>query len=279
MPVDFKKPAHILVVHGVQTGEDADIKAEQQIRALMTRSLAEMHVEKEFDVKGYLYENINDEAQDFYKLIGTAISAGKPLIGKALDKLIDLAGDVVTAAKNTSTAHKIRKGLRDSILESYRSRNQLVIVSHSLGTIYALDVINELIARKNYFKGDNYNSWPVQGLITMGSPLGLALEIAGIKIFEKRTINNIADAEFALFPWHNYFNRLDPVVSGNIFGTPVDVDGARGPVELRYGPSIQGANWLLQGHVVTSGQQWLLAHTAYWNNPAIGDRLIDMLWG
>jgi hypothetical protein len=116
-------------------------------------------------------------------------------------------------------------------------------------------------------------------LITMGSPLGLGLEIAGIKIFEKRVINSIPGAKFALFPWHNYFNRLDPIVSGNIFGTPVDVEDARGPVEMRYGPSVQGSNWLLQGHVVTSGQQWLLAHTAYWNNPAIGDRIIDMLWG
>lgn len=279
MPVDFKKPAHILVVHGVQTGEDSDIKSEQQIRALLTRSLAEVHVEKDFQVNGYLYEDINDQAQHFYKLIGMAITAGKPLVGKALDTLIDLAGDVVTAAKNTSTAYKIRQGLRESILESYRTKNQLVVVSHSLGTIYALDVVNELIAKTNYFKGDDYSSWPVQGLITMGSPLGLGLEIAGIKVFEKRVINSIAGAKFALFPWHNYFNRLDPVVSGNIFGAPVDIDGARGPVEMRYGPSVQGSNWLLQGHVVTSGQQWLLAHTAYWNNPAIGDRLIDMLWG
>jgi hypothetical protein len=279
MPVDFKKPAHILVVHGVQTGEDSSIKSEQQIRALLTRSLADIHVEKDFEVSAFLYENINDDAQHFYQLIGSAITKGKPLIGKALDTVIDLAGDVVTAAKNTSTAHKIRKGLRDKILESYRSKNQVVIVSHSLGTIYALDVVNELIANNNYFKGDDYNSWPVQGLITMGSPLGLGLEMAGIKIFEKRVINTIADAKFALFPWHNYYNRLDPVVSGNVFGTPVQIDGARGPVEMRYGPSIQGTNWLLQGHVVTSGQQWLLSHTAYWNNPTIADRIIDMLWG
>ena len=32
-------------------------------------------------------------------------------------------------------------------------------------------------------------------------------------------------------------------------------------------------------HVVTSGAQWLLAHSTYWSNPAIGDNLVDMLWG
>jgi hypothetical protein len=48
---------------------------------------------------------------------------------------------------------------------------------------------------------------------------------------------------------------------------------------MRYGPSVLASNWLLKGHVVTSGQQWLLAHFAYWSNPVIGDRLVDMLWG
>lgn len=279
MAVDFRKPAHVIVVHGVQTGEDSDIECEQQIRALLTRSLANIHVEKEFQVKGYLYEDLNDKAQRFYKLIASAITTGKPLVGKALDTLIDLVGDVVIAADNTSTASQIRAGLKDFILDSYRTKNQTIVVSHSLGTIYALDVINGLISSNRYFKGDDYTTWPVQGLITMGSPLGLGLDIGGIKIFEKRVINSVPDAQYALFPWHDYFNRLDPIVSGNVFGAPVDVSDNKGPVETRYGPSVQGANWLLQGHVVTSGQQWLLAHTAYWNNPAIGDRIFDMLWG
>jgi hypothetical protein len=277
VPVDFKKPAHILVVHGVQTGEDKDIEAAQQIRTLVTRSLSDCYMEKDFVVKGYLYENINDNAQNFYKKIGSALTRSSPLAGKALKTFIDLVGDVVIAAKNNSTAHEIRQGLREEIMKSYRSKNQLIVVAHSLGTIYALDVINELIGSKRYFKGDKYNTWPVQGLVTLGSPLGLGLEIGGLKIFEKCQINSLRDAEFSRFSWHNFYNRLDPIVSGNIFGAPVDIDGSKGPVEMRYGPSILASNWRLRGHVVTSGQQWLLAHVAYWNNPTIGDTLVDML--
>lgn len=279
MPVDFRKPAHILAVHGVQTSENDDIQSEQQIRTLLTRSLADIHVEKEFDVRSCPYEDLNDNAVRLYKTLAGALTSGQPLAGKALKTFIDLAGDVVIAAKNTSTAHQIRKGLRNKILESYRGGHQLVVVAHSLGTVYALDVINELIRDKRYFKGDDRQTWPVQGLVTMGSPLGLGLDFAGIKIFEMRTISSIADAQYSLFPWHNYFNRLDPIVSGSIFGSPVVVDGARGPVELRYGAVVQASNWLLQGHVVGSGQQWLLAHVEYWDNPTIGDRLVDMLWG
>lgn len=278
MAINFRKPAHVLAVHGVQTGENKDVKSDQQIRALITRSLADIHVEKEFKVTAYKYENINNNAQRFYQAIGKALTAGRPLVGKALEAVIDLAGDVVTAAKNTSTAHKIRQGLRDRILKSYRSNNQLVIVAHSLGTVYALDVINELIGNRHYFKGDERKTWPVQGLITMGSPLGLSLQFNGVRVFDLRTIRSIRDAKFRLFPWHNFYNRLDPVVSGNVFGAPVEIDGARGPVETRYGPIVQGATWMLKPHVVTSGQQWLMAHFAYWNNPTVGDQIVQMLW-
>jgi len=279
MSVDFKNPAHILVVHGVQTGESKDIKSDQQIRSLLTRSLAESHLEKEFTVEGYFYEDINDRAQNFYGILAGALTTGKPLVGKGFKTAIDLVGDVVSAASNTSTAKIIRAGLREKILESYKTKNQLVVVAHSLGTIYALDVINELILSKRYFVGDDRATWPIQGFISMGSPLGLALDFGGVKIFEKRDICSIPDAAVNLFPWHNYFNRLDPIVSGNIFGAPVNIDGAKGPVEMRYGPSVLAANWLLKGHVVTSGQQWLLAHIAYWNSSQIGDQLVEMLWG
>lgn len=279
MAVDFNKPAHILAVHGVQTGENKDIRSHQLVKFLVTRALADSHLEFEFATGGYFYEDINDNAQTFYKLLAKAITSGNPLAGKAIDSVIDLAGDVVTAATNTSTAHKIRAGLRDKILESYRSHNQLVIIAHSLGTVYALDVINELIADKRYFKGGDRRTWPIQGLVTMGSPLGLGLRFGAINIFDQRPINSIVDAGQQFFRWHNYFNRLDPIVSGDVFGKPVPVEETKGPLELRYGPAILGSTWKLRGHAVTSGEQWLMAHTAYWNNSMIGDCLVDMLWG
>lgn len=279
MPVDFRKEAHILAVHGVQLGEDESIKSKELVRDLIEESLSLSHLERKFKVHGFFYENINDEAQKFYKAISTAVSSGLPLAGPALKAVIDIAGDVVTAAKNTSTARKIRDRLRKKILKSYESDHQLVVISHSLGTIYALDVVNELIAEDEYFKGDDRNTWPVQGLITMGSPLGLEIETLGATLFEKRPIEPITNAEFEVFPWHNYFNRLDPIVSGRVFGAPLKVEGATGPVEQRYGEDTKSAQWLLQGHVVTSGRQWLLAHTTYWNNPLIGDRLVDLIWG
>lgn len=280
MPIDFRKPADILVVHGVQTSEDGKIESDKQIRALVNRALNESHIiDKQFEVRGFFYEDINDRAQRFYQLIGKALTAGRPLEGKILETVIDLVGDVVTAAGNTSTAQKIRNKLCKEILKSYARGRQLLLVAHSLGTIYSLDAIMQLIGDGRYFKGDKIDTWPVQGLVTMGSPLGLGLEFAGVKVFEKRAIQPVRGAQFTLFPWHNYYNPLDPVVSGSLFGVPTPIEGSQGPVERRYGPDLLNTNWKLKGHAVTSGQQWLFAHVQYWTNPSIGDRIIDMLWG
>ena len=279
MAVDFTKDAHIVAVHGVQVSEDADITSDHSIRKLLKNSLSKSHIDRNFEVAGFFYEDINDQAQKYYQLLASAITKGNPLVGKGLKTFIDLSGDVVTAAKNTSTAKKIRNKLRKQILDSYNNGHQLVLVSHSLGTIYALDVVNELIRNSNYFDGDDRTTWPVQGLITMGSPLGLELDIGGVRVFEKRSIAAIPNADFELMPWHNYFNRLDPVVSGNVLGKPINLRGAKGPVEKRYGADTRVSQWLLQGHAVTSGRQWIGTHTAYWRNPKIGDQLVTMLWG
>ena len=279
MPVDFTKDAHILAVHGVQLGEDESIECEKEVRELMTQSLSRSNLDRQFDVIGCFYEDINDQAQKFYKAITSAVSSGIPLAGPALKAVIDIAGDVVTAAKNTSTAKKIRNMLRKHIVDSYEDGHQLVVVSHSLGTVYALDVVNELIRDGEYFDGDERNTWPVQGLITMGSPLGLDIEVLGTTLFEKRKIEQVPNGEFEVFQWHNYFNRLDPIVSGRVFGAPIKIERAQGPVEQRYGEDTKAAQWRLQGHAVTSGKQWLLAHTTYWRNPKIGDRLVDLIWG
>ena len=279
MAVDFTKQAHILTVHGVQTSEDKKIDSDDQIRKLVTKSLDQNHLQRDFAVSGFFYEDINDKAQQFYKLIAGAIAGGNKLTAKAVKTVVDLVGDVVTAAGNTSTAKQIRQKLVAQILDSYNNGHQLVLVSHSLGTIYALDVVCELMQQPGLFDGDDMTTWPVQGLVTMGSPLGLEIDLPGLKIFEKRTIQPVRNASFEVFPWHNFYNRLDPIVSGNVFGVPVEIKGSKGPVEKRYGDDTMAAHWRLQGHAVTSGAQWLLAHTAYWKNPKIGDRIIDMLWG
>ena len=279
MAVDFSKKAHVIVVHGVQGGTDKEVIGVPQIKKLIEKSLAQSHITRDFDVIGYFYEDINDQAQEFYQKIGGALLKGKPLAGVALKYVIDYAGDVVTSAAQTSTAGKILNGLTKKILESYEAGHQVVVVSHSLGTVYSLDAVNALIAHPGAFNGDDRDSWPVQGLITMGSPLGLDIDLQAIRVFDKRPIRVIQKSKFEVFPWFNFYNRLDPIVSGNLFGRPVEIKGSKGPVENRYGLDMNNARWMLQGRSVTSGDQWVAAHSCYWKNAKIGDQIIQMLWG
>lgn len=278
MSVDFTKDACVLTVHGVQTSSNKDIKSDQQITKLVNKSLSDSHLQRNFEVAGYFYEDKNDNAQKVYQYVGKAISSNSPLAGQVLKNVIDLVGDVIIAANNTSTAALIKKDLRSKILESYEQQKQLVLVAHSLGTIYSLDVICDLMKEDGLFNGDDKTTWPVQGFITMGSPLGLDTNILGTAIFEKRNVQPLRNANYTVFPWHNYFNRLDPVVSGDLFGRPMKITGAKGPLEKRYGDDTKAANWLLQGHAITSGKQWMFAHTSYWKNSKIGDQIVNMLW-
>jgi hypothetical protein len=46
-------------------------------------------------------------------------------------------------------------------------------VAHSLGSIYAFDVLNSLIGDGEHFDPGSRKTWPIQGLLTLGSPIGL----------------------------------------------------------------------------------------------------------
>ena len=86
-------------------------------------------------------------------------------------------------------------------------------------------------------------------------------------------------ADFCVFKWTNFYNPLDPVVSGSVFGKPIEVQGAKGPVELRYGADVDAVHWWLQGQAIRSKDLWLKAHESYYNSAKVGDEIMKTLWG
>ncbi len=280
MSVDLAQPPHIVVVHGVQRGSGMNISLDETVRALVDRVLEQSHITEDYAVRQYVYEQKNDEHPTvrLAQLIARAISRGRPLAGRALKEAIDLVGDVVINARDSSTADRIRAGLTDCILDSHARGHRVLLLGHSLGSVYALQTVNELIGRDGLFTGDDRRLWPVQGLVTLGSPLGLDMNLSGLRVFPKVTIEALP-SDVERLPWHNFYSRHDPVVSGRVFGTRVEVEGTEGPTEIRYRDATDQAGWLLHGHIVNSGLKWLLAHTAYWKDPTVGVRLVSMLWG
>ncbi len=264
MSVNPGKKRKVLVVHGVQTGKNKDQQQHKQIRDLIDSRLG--NIPLKFQTEMYRYEDLNDAVQKKYRLLLKLITK-TPVGGIVADKAFDLIGDVVTAALDTSTAAKICAGLREKILTTYKAGNPCYLVAHSLGTIYAFDVINELMADEGLFQRDSRRSWPVQGLVTLGSPIGIPMFRA-----DRKKVTNLGPGN-KWFRWINYWDRTDPVVSGQIFGKQL-----RGyEIAEKYLKSSSEQGWMIRDRAVDTGKVWLPAHTAYWENPMVGDGLVDMI--
>ena len=262
MPVDPQKPRKILVVHGVESGTNADQNQHELIRQLLLTRLSGIPLD--FETEMYRYENINDAAQQPLKDLLT-LFLDRLNVSTPFADIADIVGDVVVTLDNDKPAHQIRAGLRARIEAIYAEENPLFILAHSLGTIYAFDVINELIKVDDYFDRNSRLTWPVQGFISIGSPIGLPL-------FNRTRVEDLkAGTEF--FRWSNYWDRTDPVVTGAIFGNPP----ASYRIAERFTNDSQRSGWAIEDHVLDTGGVWLMAHVGYWRNAALGDDLATMI--
>lgn len=264
MPVDPTKPRTVLVIHGVQFGENAELNQHELIAQLLQSRLGNMPLQFKTDL--YRYEDINDQAQMKYQKLMTLITS-IPIGGILAADAIDLIGDVVTARQDTSTAAKIRQGFKDKILDIFAAGSPCYIVAHSLGSIYAFDVINELIKDKRFFDRNSRRSWPVQGLITLGSPIGLSLFNRG-----RTKVQPLGEGN-KLLRWINYWDRTDPVVSGKIFGQ----HSSGFEIAEKYRTESAKQGWVIRDRPVDTGKVWLMAHVAYWENPMVGDGLFELV--
>ena len=265
MAVDPSKPRKILVVHGVATGDDKDFDHDKRVAALVERRLGNAPLK--FEAELYRYQNINTAAQKKLKtLIGLIV---KDPVGKVLaQRALDMVGDVVINLADTSTAAKIRKGLKDRILEIHADGNPCYVVGHSLGSIYSFDVINELMGDPNFYDRGSRKTWPVQAFASIGSPIGLGM----FRVRGRRTVSRLGEGN-KWFRWMNYWDRTDPIVSGSIFGK--QLQGFDIAEKYLTGTTDQG--WVIRDVDVDTGKSWLMSHVAYWDSPIFGDGLFNMI--
>ena len=264
MPVNPSLPRNVLVVHGVQSS-DTDLNQDILVKELISSRIN--NVPLSYTCELYKYENLNADAERKYKDLLNLLVAGP--IGQAVgDAVLEMVGDVVISLENGATAENIRDGLRRKILEIFAAGNPCYILAHSLGTIYTFDVLNALIADGNYFDPGSRKSWPIQGLITIGSPIGLKM----FRITGRDSIKDFGAGD-KWFRWLNIWDPNDPVVSGNIFGE--HLPGYKIAENFLSGDPKQG--WVIRDIPLDTGKSWLMAHTAYWHSPVVGDKLVDMM--
>ncbi len=126
---------------------------------------------------------------------------------------------------------------------------------------------NELMHDPQFFNRNSRRNWPVQGLVTIGSPIGLSM------LARNRLGVAALDVGTKWFRWLNYWDRNDPVVSGKILGQTLNsFEIAENYLD---GSTEQG--WIIRDIAVDTGKIWLSAHVAYWDNPMVGDGLVDLV--
>ncbi|MFT4731264.1 MAG: hypothetical protein ACI89W_000271 [Gammaproteobacteria bacterium] len=271
MTVNFKLPKKILVVHGVQTGTDSELTQNIEIEDNLKRQLAGANID--YSTEMFRYESINDKAQASVRNALAALTGNK-LVELAVDAVVDIAGDVILALKEGEAYNEIKQKLKDKIIANYEAQQPLYIVAHSLGTIYSFDAVNDLMKEIDIFKFNQKETNPVQGLITLGSPLSLDLfardyqNMANL-IPEDKTI----DDDTSLFPWHNYYDPTDPVVSGNLAGLSFD----EAAFANKFREKTYNMAWDVRSRKVISGKAYIAAHSAYWNDRYVGDGIKQML--
>jgi len=94
------------------------------------------------------------------------------------------------------------KGRLIKVLEKYKS-DRIMLVSHSMGSIIAFDVLN--------FHTHNI---PIHTFITAGSPLGIPIVISKIAAEQKQTLpndNNMLSPPTITNNWYNFSDILDKV--------------------------------------------------------------------
>ena len=164
-------------------------------------------------------------------------------ITRALDLALDLPmylGD--------PKGERIRATVKDTIEQALKRTDEgVVLVGHSLGSVIAFDVMQDLFKEKG-------EDCKIKALVTMGSPLGWVTEL---KIADKE----IKDEEIrTALPWFNFYDIQDPV--------PL----MTGLSECRF----LGVQNLPP---ISSGEKYIDAHVVYWRRPEVAELISRLMVG
>lgn len=267
----------ILVIHGVASKPNRKLTHAKDVKNLVDRELKRKHMKLDYDVAAYQYEDLNSSSNTskLASLLLDALKVKSPITSNVMQTAFSLINDVVIAASNSPIARQIIGELKDKIMTFY-GKQKVIVLAHSLGSVYAIQAINELI-RSGHFDGSNRYHWPVFSLVTIGSPLGVAINLPGnLEIFPYFPLEKVASQHTTgTFRWHNLYHLSDPIVTGQIFGNFKTTTSKTSPLERRYQTDAGNSNWLIRHYHIGTGEKWLLAHIAYWNDPSLGHLLLN----
>jgi hypothetical protein len=269
MPISlFKKPI-VLVVQDFRIGIESDDSTQSLLKQSHLSKLADLTSIDNFHyvIETFTFDNIHSEAVDSFRAMSESIYSSPPnsIITPATLALIN---DVVNSLNSSSTAHEIRLGLKEKILQIYRQGNPLYLVAQGLSSVIAFDTVNDLMKNPAYFDRRDPLTWPVQGLLTLGSPLAAEL----FNIEQSREITSLGKGPF-VFNWRNYFDTSDPFALGQVFGSLIKNNS----IESRFMASIKQHGWFVKDYPIYTPVEGYETHSAYWDNSDVGEALLNMM--
>jgi predicted alpha/beta hydrolase family esterase len=276
MPVDFDNDPVVLIIHGVQTSDNNDLRQHTHVAANLDNLLSnpDLHEDEPLPYTAdiFKYEDVNDDAVSLVRRV-LASMTGNSIAGWVVDKATDLVGDVLLALTEGSTYDLIKQQFGEKILAIHDTGRPVYIVAHSLGSFYAFELLNDWFDEFRFAKREK-SEWPVHGLVTIGSPLGLELFERDAETLNRRKIGvNVRSRP--RFPWKNYWDAQDPIVTGSLLGFP-----KRSKFPFRFDrQASKRKGWSIRSHEVNSGSSaHLFAHTAYWHSPTVGQGIVNMMY-
>lgn len=210
-------------------------------------------------------------------LMSLAVALGYLVIPKILTTFLgDLVAYLVASHANEfySLREEIRRrcyALCRDVMERKDRTGKLqyeniIVVSHSLGTVIAFDTINRILAEDRELGGSDSRYSRFGGLLTFGSPLNKAAFLFGYESQDRvdlrtsiMTCLQPLISEPAIresMPWINFWSKLDPVSAAISYYDPSD-------------------NWPWRVINVHDSQASVpvLAHITYWQNPDFKEML------
>ena len=108
--------------------------------------------------------------------------------------------DLHTYYTDKTIREELRGRLESTIRDNMNAGNRIMVVSHSMGTIIAYDVLRKL--------GKENNDFSIEHFVTLGSPLGLS-HVKHMIIKE----NHLVRTPSIVKKWSNLADRRDPVAA------------------------------------------------------------------
>nr|WP_321398251.1 alpha/beta hydrolase [uncultured Desulfobacter sp.] len=150
-------------------------------------------------IKTYEESWLDAVREETFSWGGEILDVGKKYFG--MDRIADEVlqrklKDLHRYYTNPEDRNKLRDRLRNAIIDNQSKR--IMILSHSMGTIIAYDVLREM--------GETHPRLEIDHLVTIGSPLGLPH--VKYKIQEER---NYVRTPSIVKKWSNFADKRDPV--------------------------------------------------------------------